>query len=58
MYLSRVQARIERDAILAPAHITVSSGLDRFDHEAMKTPEDVIQAADAEPYRKKGDRTR
>jgi len=26
--------------------------------EAMKTPEDVIQAADAELYRKKGDRTR
>ncbi|MSR35564.1 MAG: diguanylate cyclase [Gemmatimonadetes bacterium] len=58
IYLSRVDARVVKDQILAPAHITASTGLATFNRETMKTPEDIIQAADAELYKKKGKRAR
>jgi diguanylate cyclase (GGDEF)-like protein len=58
IYISRVEARIAKDGILTPAGITASTGLAAFNREKMKTPEDIIQAADAELYRKKGVRPR
>jgi diguanylate cyclase (GGDEF)-like protein len=58
IYVSRVEARVAKDPILAPAHITASTGLAAFDREKMRTPEDIIQTADAELYKKKATRAR
>ena len=58
IYVQRVAARVEKDPILGPSKIKVSTGLAAFDREKMKTASDVIQAADAELYKMKGDRKR
>jgi diguanylate cyclase (GGDEF)-like protein len=58
IYVSRVDARMQRDPILSAAGITASTGLAAFNRETMKTPEDVIQSADADLYRKKEGRGR
>ena len=58
IYLSRVDARVTRDPILAPAHITASAGLAAFNRETMKTPDDVVQAADTDLYKQKKQGTR
>ena len=58
IYVSRVKARVARDPILASAPITASTELAAFDREDMKTPEDIIRAADAELYGMKGERHR
>lgn len=58
IYVNRVDARIQTDPLLSAARITASAGLATFQRETMKTPEDVIQAADADLYRKKGVRPR
>ena len=57
-YMSRVEARLAIDPILAPAGISASTGVAAFNRETMKTPEDVMQAADAELYKLKGLRPR
>ena len=58
IYVSRIEARVARNPLLAAAQITASSGVAQFDRETMKTPEDVIHAADAELYKKKAERQR
>jgi diguanylate cyclase (GGDEF)-like protein len=58
IYVSRVNARVAKHETLASAHITASTGLAAFDRETMKTPEDLIQAADAELYKRKQGRGR
>jgi diguanylate cyclase (GGDEF)-like protein len=58
IYMQRVLARLEKDPILAPSNIKVSTGLAAFDREKMKSAADVIQAADAALYRVKGSRRR
>lgn len=57
-YVSRIEARVAKDPILAPARITASTGLAAFSREKMKTPEDLIEAADADLYKKKKTRSR
>jgi diguanylate cyclase (GGDEF)-like protein len=56
IYVSRVEARVAKDPILSAAHVTASTGLAAFNRETMKTPEDLIKAADAELYRRKASR--
>ena len=58
IYVQRVDARIERDPILGPSQIRVSTGLAAFDRETMKSSADIIQAADADLYKRKEDRGR
>ncbi len=54
IYVERVAERVAEDPVLAPAGITVSHGLATFDREAMRRPDDIIHAADADLYRQKG----
>ncbi len=58
IYMDRVQARLKEDPILAPARVSASTGMAHFNRETMKTPEDLMQAADAELYKVKGVRHR
>ena len=58
IYVQRVDARIERDPILGPSQIRVSTGLAAFDRKTMKSSADIIQAADADLYKRKEDRGR
>ena len=55
-YLRRVEERVAHDPVLGPAGITVSCGLARFDGGTMRGPGDLVQAADADLYRKKASR--
>ncbi len=54
LYVKRVTDRVASDAVMAGHGVTVSIGLAEFDRASMKTPEDVMHAADADMYRTKG----
>jgi diguanylate cyclase (GGDEF)-like protein len=58
IYVSRLEARVANDATLAPADITVSTGIAAFDRDTMKTFEHLIRAADAELLKRKAGRGR
>jgi diguanylate cyclase (GGDEF)-like protein len=58
VYLQRVNARVDKDPIIVPTGIKMSTGMAIFDRETMKTSADLLQAADAELYKLKGQRKR
>ena len=58
IYVQRVEARMERDPVLAPFDIRASTGLAAVDRTRMKGAEDVLNAADTDLYRMKGKRRR
>jgi diguanylate cyclase (GGDEF)-like protein len=58
IYVSRVDARVAKQKTLAGAQITASTGIAAFNLDTMKTPEDLIRAADAELYKRKDGRGR
>ncbi|MEQ9400270.1 MAG: sensor domain-containing diguanylate cyclase [Longimicrobiales bacterium] len=58
LYVKRVTNRVVNDEVLSGYGVTVSIGLAEFDRGSMKTPEDVMAAADADMYRAKGSRER
>lgn len=56
-YAERVKQRMVEDLILSPHGITVSCGMAQFDRADMKSPDDIIHAADADMYRSKQTRS-
>lgn len=56
LYVHRVTTRVESDPFLSEHGVTVSTGVAEFDRGAMKSPEDLIQAADTDMYRDKESR--
>lgn len=57
-YIERVLSRVRRDPVLASGDIEVTWGISVFDANTMLTPDDVIEAADADFYRRKEKRSR
>lgn len=56
VYVERVKDKVETDPVLSDGGIEVTAGMASFDRSSMKTPEDLLQLADAELYENKGKR--
>ena len=52
-YIERVLARVRHDPVLSSGGIEVTWGLSAFDRAVMRTPDELIAAADADFYRRK-----
>lgn len=52
-YLTRVEARVRADRVLAPHGVTVSSGIAHFETNQMVGVDELIQSADRNMYRDK-----
>lgn len=56
VYVDRVREKVRTDEILSEGGISVSAGMASFDRTAMRTPDDLIEKADAELYENKNKR--
>lgn len=57
-YLERLLERVRENPVLAAGGIEITWGICAFDPAVMKTPDDLIEAADADFYHRKERRTR